>query len=70
MKKLILVIVLCLVGCAEEQVKPIQSEYDVLVDIANRQAVEIAIIEQGARLNQLKQAIKVQNGSNEDPDSK
>lgn len=69
MKKLIVLVIVVslLTGCNEQQV---ESEYDTLVKIADRQAVEIAIIEQAIRLNQLKAMMAEKaNDEHENPDS-
>lgn len=59
MKKVIvlLITVMVLAGCTEIQKIP-QTEYERMVKFAERQAIEIAIIEQSVRLQQLKMAIK------------
>ncbi len=58
MKKLsVLIIVAILIAGCQPEVEQ-DTEYDMLVKFAERQAVEIAIIEQAARLQQLKMAIK------------
>lgn len=65
LKKTIIVVavVLITIGCiwgfmATKDVRRAKSEYKQLEKFANRQAVEIAIIEQSVRLQQLKMAIK------------
>jgi hypothetical protein len=46
MKYVLLVVMLCLVGCQEAE----KTEYEQLVEVAELQAVKIAVIEQGAKL--------------------
>jgi hypothetical protein len=47
MKYVLLVVMLCLVGCQEAE----KTEYEQLVEAAEMQAVKIAVIEQGIKLN-------------------
>ncbi len=44
-------------NCTKDE-RSAKARYEQLVEFANRQAVEIAIIEQAARLQQLKTAVK------------
>ncbi len=60
---IIVAVILVAVGCvwrfvATEDERKARAQYKQLEKFANRQAVEIAVIEQAARLQQLKRAIK------------
>ena len=69
MKKVIAFLVISIIGNAAFVAKDMkETEYDKLVLVAERQAVEIAIIEQAAKLNQYKQAIiKAQESDGKSP---
>ena len=51
MKYVLAVMILCLVGCTAEPGPVVEpTEYEQLVEVAKLQAVKIAVIEQGAKL--------------------